>query len=380
MPRQRTGSVTYNKARHAWIARLDWTDPMTGKRMCKKKQVGNKTEGKQTIKDWMRDISSHGAEIFTGERMTFADLAERYSADCLHAPIYEGSSRLSGKRSYQTDVRRLKTLVKHFGRLPIQRLTRQAIINFKLERMRTANKRDRNKTLSLASVNRELTLLRTIFNYATSEGWIVKPPFKRRDSLISTAQEAKRDRILSRAEEERLLAACTGQRTHLRPILICALDTAMRRGEIMQLRWADIDLANGKITVRATITKTETTRVTPITARLRAELEKLQSEALPKPDDLVFGDGGNFKRAFASTCREAGIENFRFHDCRHSSVTRLVQQGLHAAEIMAISGHSDARTFQRYVNGDERTLQRAAQAFDAFHAQEAAFQTSEFIN
>src|SRR5262249_27081703 len=99
--------------------------------------------------------------------------------------------------------------------------------------------------------------LRRMMNVAQRKGWIFRSPFAAGDSFISLADENKRERILTREEELKLLAACeTGQRTHLRAILICALDTGMRQGEIFALRWRDVDFENGLLTIQAFHTKT----------------------------------------------------------------------------------------------------------------------------
>src|SRR5260370_37784356 len=112
------------------------------------------------------------------------------------------------------------------------------------------------RAVSVAAVNRELELLRAVLRFAQREGWIVKSPFELGAPLISKVSETRRDRVLSFAEEARLLAACTDKRAHLRPLLITALDTGMRRGELFKLAWSDVDFNANLIRVRATNTKT----------------------------------------------------------------------------------------------------------------------------
>jgi integrase len=103
------------------------------------------------------------------------------------------------------------------------------------------------------------------------------------------ADENKRERILTREEEMKLLSACdTPQRAHLKGIVICALDTGMRQGEIFSLRWRDVDLENGLLTIQAFHTKTMKERQVAITTRLKLELERLRADALDNPDGLVF--------------------------------------------------------------------------------------------
>lgn len=130
----------------------------------------------------------------------------------------------------------------------------------------------------------------------------MRSPFGVGESLISLADERKRERILTREEERRLLEACgartltytwrgkqvTAQdsgarREHLRAIIICALDTGMRQGEILKLCWRDVDLENRIITVAAFNTKTMRERQISMTTRLAIEFERLyeQSPKLP---------------------------------------------------------------------------------------------------
>jgi integrase len=145
-------------------------------------------------------------------------------------------------------------------------------------------------------------------------------PFTAGDSLISLADENKRERILTREEEIKLLAACeTPQRAHLKAILICALDTGMRQGEIFSLRWRDVDLENGLLTIQASHSKTMKERQVALTARVSLELERLKAKAPDNPNGLVFGILDNVKRSFTSARSDAGLKDVRFHDLRHYS-------------------------------------------------------------
>src|SRR5262249_16725352 len=130
--------------------------------------------------------------------------------------------------------RRLKTLTAHFGAKRVVTITHGDVLKYKLKRLRDPNKRDKQQgidsKLKLATVNRELQLLRAVLNFARRRGWLVRNPFELGEPIISMASERKRDRILTREEEARLLAACeTKARAHVRPILIAALDTGLRK-------------------------------------------------------------------------------------------------------------------------------------------------------
>src|SRR5438270_13486985 len=118
--------------------------------------------------------------------------------------------------------------------------------------------------------------MRRLLNIAEREGWILRNPMRNGDPLISIADERKRERIVTREEELRLLTACENRyRKHLRPIVICALDTGMRRGEIFGLKWSDVDFEERVLTIRAFNTKTMQERQVSLTTRLMIELEKL---------------------------------------------------------------------------------------------------------
>jgi integrase len=188
--------------------------------------------------------------------------------------------------------------------------------------------------------------------------------------LISLADENKRERILTREEEVKLLAACESpQRVHLKPILICALDTGMRQGEIFSLRWRDVDLEARLLNIQAFHTKTIKERQVAITTRLAIELERLKASAPDDRDGLLFGILDNVKRSFTAARSKAGLKDLRFHDLRHTAATRLVGAHIPLSEVGRVLGHSQANTTYRYVNANIETAKRAAAALDAFNAE-----------
>lgn len=214
------------------------------------------------------------------------------------------------------------------------------------------------------TVNRELQQLKAMLNFAIQNDWLILNPFAKCKGIISTALETKRDRVLSYEEEERLLKACTGRRAHLRAIVICALDTGMRRGEIFQMKWKDVDLSGGQIYIPQTNTKTQTARTVGITPRLKQELLRLWERSPKYPEWIVFGISADVKNAWKSALQEADIENFRFHDCRHTATTRMIASGCHHTEVMKITGHSQMVTFLRYLNITPETAQRVRTAWE----------------
>jgi integrase len=163
-------------------------------------------------------------------------------------------------------------------------------------------------------------------------------------------------------------------------MLICALDTGMRRGEMFKLRWSDVDLVGGVIRIRKTTTKTWEARTIGMTTRLQDELRRLWEAAPPDPDGLVFGIKNNIKRSFGTACKLAEIEDFRLHDCRHTATTRMIQAGMVPLEVMKVTGHKQIDTFLRYMNTNDQTARRAAEALDLFYAEDSETTKSEMVN
>ncbi|MFY9226873.1 MAG: site-specific integrase, partial [Blastocatellia bacterium] len=202
---------------------------------------------------------------------------------------------------------------------------------------------------------------------AKQQGWIIRNPFNQGDALISIACEQKRERILTKEEETSLLEACLGARSHLRPILICALDTGMRQGEIFKLRWRDVNFYSKLITVEALNTKTLKQREIAMTRRLERELLTLYQSSFASLDSLVFGIETNCKKAFNTLRNQVGLKDVRFHDLRHTAATRMIQAGIPLPEVGRILGHTQANTTYRYVNANADTARRVAMALDSFH-------------
>lgn len=359
-------------------ARFVYTDG-EGKRREKHVKAESKVHARELYEQMRREYQDHGHQTIDATRMTFRELAEIYEKARLQPAEYKGDRKIAGRRSYKGPLGYLRTLTAHFGSRRLKTITHADIEKFKLERLKALTSDGRERTI--ASVNRELEVLRAMLRFSVRSGWIIKSPFETGDALISKADEVQRERVLSREEETRLLAACVGRRSHLRPLLIAALDTAMRRGEMIQLKWTDISFENRSITVRAMTTKTARGRTVPISSRLFDELKALYEKA-KADDESVFGISDNVKNAFASACKEAGVEDFRLHDCRHTAITRMIQGGMAPMQVMKISGHTQMSTFARYVNADGDALKRAAAAIDAFNSftQESSLSTSKLVN
>jgi site-specific recombinase XerD len=272
MPRVRKGSEVEKNGN--WYARIRWTEE-TGKRKDLWIPAKNKSHASEIVQEKLQEIKEHGENSLDKSRATFAYLADYFEKNYLVAAEYVDGRKIAGRRSLEGLTAQVNAMREFFGKKPLRSISYGDISRFRLHRLKTPCFRT-GKQRAIASVNRELALLRKMLNVATREQWLIKNPFNLGESLISVADERKRERILSREEEQKLLQACEHpRRKHLRAIIICALDTGMRRGEILKLKWSDIDLISGLITVRAFNTKTMRERTVSITSRLTQELNNL---------------------------------------------------------------------------------------------------------
>jgi integrase len=342
----------------------------SGRYKVKYRAIANKRMAKQAVDEMRQELNSHGSETLHSDRLTFKELAETFSATRIIPAEYSHGVKVSGRRSLIPVKSALNILSEYFGTRRVRTIKPVDLEKYKQSRLSTPTIRGTQR--KIASVNRELELLRTMFNYAVQNEWLLRNPFGNSKGLISKAAEVERDRTLSIEEENRLLEACYGRRSHLRPLLICALDTAMRRGEIFKMRWQDVRFDSNEIFIPQTNTKTEESRTVGMTRRLKNELESLWAASPKSLDGTVFGIAHTIKTAFKSLCEETGIEGFRFHDCRHTATTRMIMAGCSHTEVMKITGHSQLKTFLRYLNVKAETTSKVASALDIYLGNSAA--------
>ncbi|HYX29339.1 MAG TPA: tyrosine-type recombinase/integrase [Pyrinomonadaceae bacterium] len=406
------GTILKRKARarggkDSWWARVNYVDPVTGKRRDLQRRAKSKSDAQDLRDELVNDITKTHARSVRGERMTFGDLCDYFQEHYLKPAQYVDGRKVGGVRSLMTPLGQLKVLRGYFGERRLRSISHGDVRTFRAVRLKTPTRADLARheaavklyqnalkrkqktekpqmqvTRTIATVNRELSLLRRMFNEAYREGWIVRNPFTAGGSLISIADEKKRERILTREEETRLLEACCApSRTHLRAIVVCALDTGMRRGEIFSLRWRDLDFDNRVLTIQATHTKTMKERQVAMTGRLAIELERLRAMAPDNASGRVFGISDNVKKSFNAARSAAGLADVRFHDLRHTAATRLVSLRIPLPEVGRVLGHTQPVTTYRYVNANIETARRAAAALDAFNANGTVqAENSEMVN
>ena len=262
---------------------------------------------------------------------TFAEFVERYS-----------EYAKTNKRGFYNERYRLNQLKKFFGKRRVSDFTRWDAETFKTEMIRF---------LAPASVNRLLGNLKHMMSMAVEWGVLAANPFARVKMLYVPRRT---ERILTKDEEAKLLAACDLVHTsQLRQLVTIALNTGMRKGEIHSLRWEHLDLPNR--TIHVINGKTERgDRHIPMNDAAFEVISKLQ---LGRNNDFLFPSARKSgehlrdpKKGFAKALRLAQIPHIRFHDLRHTFATRIVHAGVDIITLKDLLGHTKITTTARYTH------------------------------
>ena len=240
---------------------------------------------------------------------TFASFVEQ---------VYLPWSKLN-KRSFQSDSWRSAVLVAFFGARSLSEITPPIVEQFKTRRKSQTTKRATKR--SAASVNRELELLSHVFTLAHDHGLVNENPCRR---VRKFKLDNRRERVLSREEEQRLLAALgTSKRSYLRAMVLLALHTGMRRGELGQLTWREVDFPQRQVFVRRP--KTGRNGFVPMNRTVEELLGSLPRAA--GDDEILLFEVKWIESAWHKVCAEAQITDLRFHDLRHTFASRLLEAG-----------------------------------------------------
>jgi integrase len=239
----------------------------------------------------------------------------------------------ANKRSWDRDRRSLKCLSTCFGGKYIYEISPYQIENYKIERL---------KALSPASVNRELACLKHMFNKAIEWGILETNPARRVRLLRENNQ---RLRYLTEEEIQNLYECCAD---HLRPVIVTALFTGMRKNEILKLKWEDIDFKQKIIFIRNS--KNNESREIPISDQL---MVALRNQRFKSPYIFARQDGKPFiciKTVFQNAVKRAGIKDFRFHDLRHTFASHLIMSGVDLMTVKDLLGHKTINMTLRYAH------------------------------
>lgn len=277
---------------------------------------------------WARKIER---EIDTGEirgardrlaTLTVGDLLRRYRLD-----------NTTQKRGANAEMYRLNNFFRHrITSVSLSRLSPDVISSYRDQRLVQARG---------STVHRELSILRHCFEVARKDWGI---PLKSNPVAEITMPPVgrPRERRITDAELSALRSHCT--HPLLWSVIIIAIETGMRRGEIVAMTWSDIDWELG--TLHIPTTKNGHPRTIPLTPHAIETLTHL-----PKVNNKVFPMTGNAVRlAWERLKKKAGVVDLRFHDLRHEAVSRFFEMGLSVPEVALISGHRDPRMLFRYTH------------------------------
>ncbi|MBE3110245.1 MAG: site-specific integrase [Acidobacteria bacterium] len=269
------------------------------------------------------------------------------------ADIFLETHSKQSKRSWKSDERSLENLKRAFKGETLASIGPEKVERYRAARKVEASKISKlGKPISPASCNRELACLKTLFSKAVEWGRIEVNPAARVKKL---KEPPGRETILTEDQARRLVAAAGSE---FRPVLIVALGTAMRRGEILALKWADLDLIRGIITI--TNSKSGRSRKIPMSGTVASALG-----GIPRHGEFVFWNPEtktqikDVKTAWAAACARAKITGVRFHDCRHTALTWMLQSGADIVSVSKIAGHASIVMTQRYCHASPE-LQRLA--------------------
>jgi integrase len=284
--------------------------------------------------------------------MTFKALADAYL-------VMPGLKRQTSFRWKEVTLK--SRFLSVFGETVIDAITPAMIEAYREERR--TQKGLEGTTVKVATINRELALLKHMFNFALRERWLQSNPV----TQVKLEKENNvRDRVLEPDEFERLQAHSA---SHLQTINVMAYETGMRSGEILHMTWDRVDMKAALIRLRAEDTKTDEPRVIPLTVTLTDRLKDLYKVRYLHEPHVFLLDGKSVqsvKTAFKAACRRAGIKGFRFHDFRHTAVTNMRRAGIDHLTIMRITGHKTLEVFKRYNSFLEDDLKDAAHRFNTY--------------
>ena len=272
------------------------------------------------------------------QKTTIAKLLKKYASEI--SPSHKGAD---------AEIYRLKSIARSWlGRLDVRYLNKHQFNQYRDDRL---------TTVSGGSVCAELALVKRVLETAKRR-WGVGIPYNPILEIEFPSGSKPRNRRLYDGELERLLTAASSQRNiYITPIIEFAIETGMRRSEILNLRWVDVDLDIGFASLFDT--KNGDDRRVPLTKTARDVLA-----SLPAQDERVFPISANCVRlAWERTRKKAGITDLRFHDLRHEAVSRFFEMGMSVPEVALISGHKDVRQLFRYTHLNPTNVFKKYKAF-----------------
>jgi integrase len=286
-------------------------------------------------------------ERLPGEDRTFREMMEKY--------MVEHSSINKAPKSHIRDKSLRDHLVAFFGDSPLSEISPRLISEYKTHR--------REERCAPKTLNNELTLMSHAFNLAIKEWeWVKENPVQK---VSKEKVNNQIERWLTLEEEEKLL---TGSPKWLAQIISFAINSGLRQGEILDLRWPQVDLSRRTIMILEQKNKSKDTlpfnetvaRV--LAARARVRVGRTDHVFYNEMDGRL--DSRNLLRAFYSATKRAGIQKLRFHDLRHTFATRLVQAGVDIYTVQKLGRWKTISMVMRYAHHYPESLRSGVEVLD----------------
>jgi len=257
--------------------------------------------------------------------------------------IKQYSERVSPLKRSRSDKFMLAHIEKHFGRHRLISLQSKDISDFRDHRLREGR--------APATVVKELNLFRVLIDYAINDMGIYLPANPAR-MVKNPVVKNSRDRIISPAEEKLLFTAFN--HPMLPHITRLALETACRLGELLNMEWEHINFQHRTLAIPHT--KTDVPRTIPLSSDAIKTLKKIPRQEGGGRVFSCWARIDSFENVFRRAVKNADLEDFRFHDLRHTATSRLAQKIPNVVELSRITGHTDLKMLSRYYHISAKDL------------------------
>lgn len=311
-----------------------FTKRENGKWQAKIRRKGQRTisktfNSKALAQRWARDVEN---KIDRGFLETTCEAEAHYFSDLFHKYWQEV---VQFQKSANITIYTMNRMIVTFSHCRLIDMTSELIKQYKSERMHSV-KGD--------TIRKDLLLLKRFFDYCMREWQIFLPKGNPLNFVTLPTKGRARDRRLHRGEQERLISVAENYGGLLPDIIILAIETGMRRGEIVKLKWELLDSESRVITIRDT--KNGEDRHVPLSTKAAYILE-----AQERKTEFIFNiRGDSIGQAFRRITKRAGLEDLRFHDLRHEATSRFFERGFGIMEVSAITGHKDLGMLKRYTH------------------------------
>ncbi len=273
------------------------------------------------------------------KKKTVADMIDRYISEIL--PTKKKST--ANQRGY------LNWWKNQIGEYSLSNITSSLIAEHRSKLFDSTS--DTKRTRGATTANRYMTALGAVYTIAINDWeWVQENPVRK---VSKFPENRGRVRFLDDDERERLLVAChQSDNPHLYVIVVLALSTGARKSEILHIKWKDVDLVRGRVTLNET--KNDERRSLPLKG-YAYDLMKAHFEQRNSNCDFVFPSEKicqpiEIKRAWETALKRAKIEDFRFHDLRHCAASYLAMNGASTSEIAEVLGHKTLQMVKRYAH------------------------------